>query len=73
MDMPAYFRRARPSAIGNVIISGINIPARIGKATVMPGDLVFGDREGVYFISPALVHQVSTTRTRSIFTTSGRA
>jgi 4-hydroxy-4-methyl-2-oxoglutarate aldolase len=58
MDMPAYFRGAHPSAIGNVILSGINIPVRIGKATVMPGDLVFGDAEGVYFIPPALVQQV---------------
>jgi regulator of RNase E activity RraA len=58
MNMPAYFRRAHPSAISNVIISGINIPVRIGKATVMPGDLVFGDSEGVYFIPPALVQQV---------------
>src|SRR5947209_263276 len=58
MDMPAYFRRAHPSAISNVIISGINIPVRIGKATVMPGDLVFGDSEGLYFIPPALVQQV---------------
>ena len=40
MDMPAYFRHAHPSAISNVIISGINIPVRIGNATVMPGDLV---------------------------------
>src|SRR5204862_3507454 len=26
MDMPAYFRGVHPSAIGNVVISGINIP-----------------------------------------------
>ena len=58
MDMPAYFRHAHPSPISNVMISGINIPVRIGKATVMPGDLVFGDREGVYFIPPALVQDV---------------
>ena len=58
MDMPAYFRRAHPSYLTNVIISGINIPVRIGKATVMPGDLVVGDSEGVYFIPPALVQQV---------------
>jgi 4-hydroxy-4-methyl-2-oxoglutarate aldolase len=58
MDMPAYFRHAHPSAINNVIISGINIPVRIGNATVMPGDLVFGDAEGVYFIPPALVQKV---------------
>ena len=58
MDMPAYFRKAHPSAIANVMISGINIPVRIGNATVMPGDLVFGDAEGVYFIPPALVQAV---------------
>lgn len=58
MDMPAYYRHVHPSAIGNVILSGINIPVRIGNATVMPGDLVFGDAEGVYFIPPALVQQV---------------
>jgi 4-hydroxy-4-methyl-2-oxoglutarate aldolase len=58
MDMPAYFRSAHPSAISNVMITGINVPVRIGKATVMPGDVVFGDAEGVYFIPPALVEEV---------------
>ena len=58
MDMPAYFRHAHPTAIGNVILSGINVPVRIGNTTVLPGDLVFGDAEGVYFIPPALVEPV---------------
>jgi regulator of RNase E activity RraA len=58
MDMPAYFRTAHPSFLTNVIISGINVPVKIGNATVMPGDLVFGDAEGVYFIPPALVQKV---------------
>jgi 4-hydroxy-4-methyl-2-oxoglutarate aldolase len=58
MDMPAYFRKAHPSAIANVMVTGINVPVRIGNATVMPGDLVFGDSEGVYFIPPALVQTV---------------
>ncbi len=58
MDMPAYFRDVHPSAINNVMITGINVPVRIGRATVMPGDLVFGDSEGVYFIPPALVQKV---------------
>ncbi len=31
---------------------------RIGETTVMPGDLVVGDREGVYFIPPHLVTAV---------------
>ncbi len=58
MDMPAYFRAVHPSYLTNVVITGINVPIRIGKATVMPGDLVLGDSEGVYFIPPALVEQV---------------
>ena len=58
MDMPAYFRGVHPSAIGNVIISGINIPVRIGKTLVMPGDVVLADREGMWFIPPQAVKDV---------------
>jgi regulator of RNase E activity RraA len=39
-------------------MTGINIPIRIGNATVMPGDLVVGDREGVYFVPPQFVQEV---------------
>ncbi|MBA2356115.1 MAG: dimethylmenaquinone methyltransferase [Acidobacteria bacterium] len=58
IPMPAYFRHAHPTAISNVMISGVNIPVRIGGVTVLPGDLVVGDREGVYFIPPSLVSEV---------------
>jgi 4-hydroxy-4-methyl-2-oxoglutarate aldolase len=58
MDMPAYFRSVHPSGIANVMLTGVNIPVRIGGVTVMPGDLVFGDREGVYFIPPQLVKEI---------------
>jgi 4-hydroxy-4-methyl-2-oxoglutarate aldolase len=61
MAMPAYFRHAHPSAIGNVMLTGVNVPIRVGGVTVMPGDLVVGDREGVYFIPPSLVTQVLDT------------
>jgi regulator of RNase E activity RraA len=53
--MPAYFRGTGPSALGNVMLTGINIPLRIGNATVMPGDVVLGDEEGLFFIPPHLV------------------
>ena len=56
--MPAYFRSVDPTPIGNVMLTGINIPVRIGGVTVMPGDLVVGDREGVYFVPPQLVKEV---------------
>src|SRR5580693_3578088 len=39
IDMPAYFRAADPTPIGNVMLTGINVPVRIGGVTVMPGDL----------------------------------
>ena len=58
IDMPAYFRSADPTPIGNVMLTGINVPIRIGSVTVMPGDLVVGDREGVYFVPPQLVKEV---------------
>jgi len=58
LDMAAYFRGVHPSAIHNVMLTGVNIPVRIGNATVMPGDVVFGDREGVYFVPPQLVEKV---------------
>jgi 4-hydroxy-4-methyl-2-oxoglutarate aldolase len=58
LDMALYFRGAHPSFIRNVMLTGINIPVRIGSTTVMPGDVVFGDREGVSFIPPHLVQEV---------------
>jgi len=58
IDMPAYFRSVDPTPIGNVMLTGINVPVRIGGVTVMPGDLAVGDREGVYFIPPQFVQEV---------------
>jgi 4-hydroxy-4-methyl-2-oxoglutarate aldolase len=58
MPMPAYFRHAHPTPISNVMLTGVNIPVRIGNVTVLPGDLVFGDREGLYFVPPAFVQEV---------------
>lgn len=53
--MAGYFRAAVPPAIRGLMVTGINVPVRIGKTTVLPGDVVFGDREGVTFIPP---HQI---------------
>lgn len=60
IPMAAYFRNVHPSAIRGVMLTGVNVPVRIGNTTVMPGDVVFGDREGVYFVPPELVQQVVT-------------
>ena len=58
IPMPAYVRNVHPTAIGGVTLSGINVPVRIGNVTVMPGDLVVGDREGVSFIPPSSAQQI---------------
>ena len=58
INMPAYFRSVDPTPIGNVMLTGINVPVRIGGVTVMPGDLVVGDREGVHFIPPQFVEEI---------------
>jgi regulator of RNase E activity RraA len=65
IDMPLYYRHAHPSYLTNVTLTGINIPVRIGNATVMPGDLVVGDPEGVYFVPPQMVQQVVDTADRT--------
>jgi regulator of RNase E activity RraA len=42
----------------NSTMIGINIPIRIGGATVMPGDVVLGRDGGVEFIPPQLAESV---------------
>jgi len=58
IDMPACFRFTDPTPIGNVMLTGINVPVRIGNVTVMPGDLAVGNKEGIYFVPPQFVEQV---------------
>ena len=45
----------------NTTLIGINRPTRIGKATVMPGDVVLGRDGGVIFIPPHLAERVVKT------------
>ena len=61
IPMGAYFRGVHPTPISQqLMITGINVPVRIGNATVLPGDVVYGDREGIYFVPPHLVQKVLT-------------
>lgn len=45
----------------NTTLVGINRPTRIGKAMVLPGDVVLGRDGGVIFIPPHLAEQVVKT------------
>ena len=53
-----YVRGVDPSALRDVTLMGINVPIRIGHATVMPGDMVVSDVEGLTFIPPQLCEEV---------------
>jgi 4-hydroxy-4-methyl-2-oxoglutarate aldolase len=54
-----YARDFDPSALEDVMLMGINVPIRIGNATVMPGDIAIGDAEGVTFVPPHLAAKVA--------------
>jgi len=60
MRMPCYYRYAHPSALApqTSTVAGFNVPIRIGNVTVMPGDLVAGDKEGVSFIPPSMAEGI---------------
>lgn len=47
-----------PAGELNTTLVGINQPTRIGKATVMPGDVVLGRDGGVIFIPPHMAEKV---------------
>ena len=57
----AYVRGWDPSYLKNVMLSGINVPVRIGNAVVLPGDVVLAKREGVIFIPAHLAEKVAIT------------
>jgi regulator of RNase E activity RraA len=54
-----FCRDFDPSAIAEVTLMGINVPVRIGQATVLPGDVVLSDPEGITFIPAHLAALVA--------------
>ncbi|NQU87588.1 MAG: RraA family protein [Mariniphaga sp.] len=54
----AFVRGWDPTYLMESMLTGVNIPIRIGAATVVPGDAVLAKREGVIFIPAHLVQKV---------------
>jgi len=50
-----WIRGADPSAIKQMMCASVNAPIRIGRVTVLPGDVVLAKTTGVSFIPPHLV------------------
>ena len=57
----AFVRGWDPSFIQEVMLTGINVPIRIGRAICLPGDVVLAKREGVLFIPAHLAERVLRT------------
>ncbi len=57
----AFVRDWDPSFLSETMLTGINHPIRIGRATVFPGDAVLAKKEGVIFIPPHLLEKVVIT------------
>lgn len=61
-DFVCFSRGFHPSvATPTVQLMGINTPIRIGGVTVMPGDVVLGNQDGLVFIPPQWAEKVVTT------------
>ena len=54
----AWMKGYDPSYIQQMMLGGINIPIRIGRATVLPGDAVLAKKGGVVFIPAHLLDTV---------------
>lgn len=64
-DFQVYFRGVHPSPIGDVMMTGMNVPCRIGRAICMPGDVVLGTISGVVFIPAHLAEAVASRAEKS--------
>jgi regulator of RNase E activity RraA len=57
----AFVRDFDPSYLEEMVLMGLNTPIRIGRAVVLPGDLVISEKEGVLFIPAHLAEKVVAT------------
>ncbi|HTH53960.1 MAG TPA: hypothetical protein VL495_08425 [Edaphobacter sp.] len=53
-NMNGFYRASDPSAWKDMTLTSINAPIRIGRATVLPGDLVVANRDGIIFVPAVL-------------------
>lgn len=54
----AWMKGYDPSYLQEVMLGGINVPIRIGRATVLPGDAVLAKKGGVVFVPSHLLEEV---------------
>ncbi len=57
-DFPVFYAGAHASAMADQVGVEWNVPVRIGSVTVMPGDVVVGDEEGLLVFPPQITDDV---------------
>lgn len=57
----AFVRAFDPTLIKDLMLMGLNTPIRIGRVTVLPGDVVLAKRAGITFIPAHLAEEVVRT------------
>lgn len=57
-DFNGWYRGQDPSAWSQMQLMSINAPVRIGRATVLPGDLVIANKQGVVFVPAQLADEI---------------
>jgi regulator of RNase E activity RraA len=67
-DFPTYYAGAHASAMADQVGVEWNAPVRIGQVTVLPGDVVVGDEEGVLFFPPQLADEVIKAAESTVYT-----
>ena len=55
--MDSRYKGIDPTGINNVTLTGINVPARIGRAICLPGDIVHGTKSGITFVPAHLAQE----------------
>jgi regulator of RNase E activity RraA len=66
-DIPMLYRGAHASAMADQVGVQWNGPIRLGGITVLPGDIVVADAEGVQVIPPQLVADVITAAEDTVY------
>lgn len=67
-DFPVYYKGAHASAMADHVGVEWNVPIRISGITVLPGDIVIGDEEGILAFPPQFADDVIDSAENTVLT-----
>ncbi len=67
-EIPMFYRGAHASAMADQVGVQWNGPIRLGGITVLPGDIIVADAEGVQVVPPQLVADVISSAEETVYT-----